>query len=1501
MAARSWLLHVLASAALVAPALGQAPITLEWVDAAGEPISQVHEFATARLRVINPAYTCWGYQMVQVSSDLRGDEGGYSLFESPSCSGIFSTSFPVVATTSTAPPQTYDGTMEVTELAGPPFQRDTLRAMLQPCYPPTYPCFGDAVPVVGSTVRLTDSAWNDSDLLGFHLYVEVEDHSPSFSPEVTVTTPAGDVEVVALGAGAGPGTHRGTLDVAFAAAVPNDGILQVQEGEVVTASHPDPLGLSSATDTAIAGGARIDVLDRQGAPVSFVLADGDLRVRVHYPVRNADPAVAEVVVLHVNTRDPWGGFADSETLALYETGPDTGVFAIDLPTQSNSFPQQGDWRLQVRGFYPYYAQNDRVELQIYDTLFSSTLDARGSQLRLIDATGSDLEHFRRGDAVRIRVESETQNYSPDTADALQVRVRATTIGDDEWVQLQETGPDTATFEGTIATAASEYAAVGDGVAQVRQDETLRAEHETAFGIAADEATAGDGDPATLPPNANDDTAYTDDGTPVAIDVLANDYDPEGKALQTVGFTQGTHGSVSGGGPGPLTYTPGAYFAGTDTFTYRVRDADGDESEATVTVNVQLVNQAPAAADDSYEVDEDTALWFEPLTNDVDPENEGLTVNWAHDGAGGTVTVGPGTSMAYRPSPNFYGDDSFLYQVADPFGVTDVATVHVTVRPSPDPPAPTWDELETDEDVPVLLDVLVNDHDPDGEVLQITAVGTSTFGVATIENNRVRFIPGADKKGTAVFSYTVADPGGLSASSSVIVTINSIPDAPVANPDIATTAEETALTIAVLANDTDGDSEALSVGGVGQGAHGTVTVDASQRAVYTPAADFFGSDTFTYTAADPTGRTATGTVTVTVTNVAEAPDARDDAASTDEDTPVTMTVLANDSDADGDALSITAATQGTHGGVTFTSSALTYTPAANYDGADSFTYTVDDGSGRTDTATVTITVVGVNDPPVATADSASTAEDTAVTIAALANDSDADGDTLAITAVTQGARGTVTFTTDALTYTPAANANGSDSFTYTLGDGQGGSATATVAVTITAVNDPPDAGADGAGTNEDTPVTIAVLANDVDPDGEAPTLVGVTAASQGTVVANGNGTVTYLPAANTAGVDAFTYTVRDAAGLTDTATVAVSVAPVNDAPDAIDDSATTNEGSAVTIAALGNDTDIDGGPLAVTAVGAAAHGVATANANGTITYTPAAGYGGPDSFTYTASDGAATDTATVSVVVKDVIGNVAVLGTHGVWLRSGVDVLSGDVIVNAAGAAPFLTGSVELTIGGGGATTAAGWDVEANRVAVDSGATVASDVYSNQLTNNGTISGTRYSPLALPVFATLPAFHAATPGAADVSVANNGNRTLAAGSYRDLIVGRKGTVTFTGGTYHFRSLRIDREAKLLFAAAAQVRVQDKVSTGITTTIGPAPGSGLTAAAIVFYVGGINGTGGGVNETPAATLLGATNTITANLYSPNGTLWLGDNGVATGTLFARDVRVGLNAQVSLSSAW
>ena len=180
-----------------------------------------------------------------------------------------------------------------------------------------------------------------------------------------------------------------------------------------------------------------------------------------------------------------------------------------------------------------------------------------------------------------------------------------------------------------------------------------------------------------------------------------------------------------------------------------------------------------------------------------------------------------------------------------------------------------------------------------------------------------------------------------------------------------------------------------------------------------------------------------------------PVALDDSASTAEGTAVDIYVLTNDSDADGDTLSIHSVTSPTNGTATNHTIYVTYSPDTNFTGTDSFEYTVSDGNGGTDTATVTVTVDPVNDPPVAVDDSDSTLENNNVDIYVLANDSDADGDTLSIHSVTSPTNGTATNHTTYVTYSPDTNFDGTDSFEYTVSDGNGGTDTATVTVTVNA--------------------------------------------------------------------------------------------------------------------------------------------------------------------------------------------------------------------------------------------------------------------------------------------------------------------------------------------------------------------------------------------------------------------------------------------------------------------
>ncbi len=427
----------------------------------------------------------------------------------------------------------------------------------------------------------------------------------------------------------------------------------------------------------------------------------------------------------------------------------------------------------------------------------------------------------------------------------------------------------------------------------------------------------------------------------------------------------------------------------------------------------------------------------------------------------------------------------------------------------------------------------------------------------------------------------------------------------------------------------------------------MVVEADGTVTYTPDPDFNGVDTFTYDVCDPDGLCDTATVTVTVNSVNDAPVANDDTATTDEDTAVDIDVLANDSDIDGDPLTIDSVTQPANGTVVIddggtpadpNDDTVTYTPDPDFNGTDTFTYTICDPTPLCDTATVTVTVDAVNDAPVANGDAETTGEEVPVNVDVLGNDSDVDGDVLVVDAVTQPANGSVVVEADGtVTYTPDPDFNGVDTFTYDVCDPDGLCDTATVTVTVNSVNDAPVANDDTATTDEDTAVDIDVLANDSDIDGDTLVVDAVTQPANGSVVVDADGTVTYTPNPDFNGTDTFTYTVCDPDGLCDTATVTVTVDPVNDAPVANDDADSTEQGFAVTVPVLNNDLDVDDGidSGSVTVTTTPGNGTAVVEADGTITYTPALDFTGTDTFEYQVCDFAGLcDTAVVTVLVTD---------------------------------------------------------------------------------------------------------------------------------------------------------------------------------------------------------------------------------------------------------------------------
>ena len=276
-----------------------------------------------------------------------------------------------------------------------------------------------------------------------------------------------------------------------------------------------------------------------------------------------------------------------------------------------------------------------------------------------------------------------------------------------------------------------------------------------------------------------------------------------------------------------------------------------------------------------------------------------------------------------------------------------------------------DTATTDEDVAVVVDVLSNDSDPDGDTLTVTEATASNGTVTINEDGTLTYTPDADYNGSDEISYTISDPGGNTDSALVDVTVNPVNDDPVANDDTVGTEQNDPITFDPTDNDTDVDGDDLVVSEIGDPENGTVTINEDGTVTYTPNEDFFGEDTISYTVDDGNGGEDDGVITVNVTVPTDptdgesnrAPVAVDDMITATATDPETFDPSANDTDADGDELTITSVGEAQNGSVTLNADGtVTYVADETFNGTDSYDYTIDDGNGGTDTGTVTVEVL-----------------------------------------------------------------------------------------------------------------------------------------------------------------------------------------------------------------------------------------------------------------------------------------------------------------------------------------------------------------------------------------------------------------------------------------------------------------------------------------------------------------------------------------------------------------
>jgi len=469
-------------------------------------------------------------------------------------------------------------------------------------------------------------------------------------------------------------------------------------------------------------------------------------------------------------------------------------------------------------------------------------------------------------------------------------------------------------------------------------------------------------------------------------------------------------------------------------------------------------------------------------------------------------------------------------------------------------------------------------------------------------------------------------------------------APVATNEFASTNEDAAINGDVGDNTSDADSDTLthSVEAGNGASNGNVVMNADGTYTYTPNADFNGTDSFTYTVKDGKGGVDTATVNVTVTAVNDAPVAQTGIVTTTaEDNSVTGSVTS--SDVDGGTPNYSVSGNPANGSVTMNpDGTYTYTPNANFNGSDSFDYTVNDGKGGVDTATVNINVTAVNDAPVAASATFTGLEDAAAISGTLTATDVDSGDTQTFTLGSNPSNGNVTLNANGtFDYVPNANFNGTDSFQYIVTDAAGATSIATATVTVTAVDDAPVAADSFAAADEgDAVITGAVSATDIDSASITFAVVGTAPAG---LAFNNNGTFSFNPSNpaynSLAAGQVQTLTVNftaTATGQSDAGVLTITVTGTNDAPVASAVTATgAEDGGAITVTPIAADVD-QNDTKAYTIAANPSNGAVVVNANGTFSYTPNANFNGTDTFQYTVADSAgATSTATATVVVTSV--------------------------------------------------------------------------------------------------------------------------------------------------------------------------------------------------------------------------------------------------------------------------
>jgi large repetitive protein len=714
-------------------------------------------------------------------------------------------------------------------------------------------------------------------------------------------------------------------------------------------------------------------------------------------------------------------------------------------------------------------------------------------------------------------------------------------------------------------------------------------------------------------------------------------DPENDNLTHSLLFQPNHGLVVMNVDGNFQYVPDADYHGPDELMYLVCDIVGQCAVGFVYFNVLNQNDPPITVPSYFTTNEDFPLFSGNAATGDSDDTGNLTYSLLAPPANGTAVVNLNGSFTYSPNPNFFGNDTIYLQVCDDQNACANDFIYFTITPLNDWPAAIADDFFGFEDE-ILSGSLANDIDVDGNILTYSIVTAGPGGSLIVQSNGdFQFFPNPNFSGFTTSTYQVCDPSNACAQATLILEIIEINDDPIINADTFSGSEDQQVIGSVLTNDIEPDGEIIYYFTTSNPQNGTIVLNANGNFVYTPNPNWSGVEVIQFYGCDPCAVCGQSTLTIQINSVNDLPISTAANFNSQEDVIFNGNISSFNSDIDDVVLNYSLTSAAANGSIILNSNGtFSYTPNANFNGADSFNYQVCDDDNGCVSSLVNLNVLPLNDAPVSNGGSFNTNEDNILN-AVIANDTDADGDNLSFSLISQPMNGTLIIQADgAFSYEPNLNYNGPEMATYEVCDDNNACDAGVIEIIVSPVNDPPTTGSLSNVTYQNESLLGNLSNYTSDPDGDGVTFTLMEAPDHGVFLLDEDGTYTYTPVLDFSGNDAIVFQACDPSGACNQGILSITVFTTNTAPNAENVLESINEDQQLLDNLANYVEDAEGGALAFAVTQQPLHGTLTLLPNGNFTYTPNPQYFGADSFSFEVCDtGNMCDEATVNINIQSV--------------------------------------------------------------------------------------------------------------------------------------------------------------------------------------------------------------------------------------------------------------------------